>query len=161
MTVHDMHLEETVDIAAAPTAVYALVSDLPRMGEWSPENRGGRWNDGCNGAVGDIFHGDNKIGDREWTVACNVTAAEPGSRFQFVTGADADDGPFVRWTYLLADNGNGGTTFTEVWDVEQLPPTLRALTEEQLAGRKAAVQAAVQATIAGIKATAESEEVSG
>ncbi|MDG2112177.1 MAG: SRPBCC family protein [Actinomycetota bacterium] len=154
MTVHDMHLEETTDIAAAPADVYALVSDLPRMGEWSPENRGGRWEDGCSGAVGDVFHGDNKIGDREWTVACNVTVADAGSQFEFITGAEADDGPFVRWTYRLADNG-GRTTVTEIWDVEQLPPTLRALSEKQLAGRKAAVQAAMQATLAGIKATAE------
>lgn len=151
-----MHLEETADIAAAPADVYALVSDLPRMGEWSPENRGGRWEADCSGAVGDIFHGDNKIGDREWTVACSVTVAEPGSRFEFVTGAEAEDGPYVRWTYRFADNGSGGTTFTEVWDVEQLPPTLRALSDKHLAGRKAAVHAAMQATVAGIKATAES-----
>jgi hypothetical protein len=155
MTVHDMHLEESIDIAASPAAVYALVSDLPRMGEWSPENRGGRWEDGCNGSVGDVFHGDNKIGDYEWTVPCEVTAAEPGVVFEWITGAAADDGPYVRWTYRFEDDGSGGTRLTEIWDVEALPPTLRTRTEEQLAGRTEQVRAAVQTTLAAIKATAE------
>ena len=33
----------TRDIAASPEKVWALVTDLPRMGEWSPENQGGTW----------------------------------------------------------------------------------------------------------------------
>jgi hypothetical protein len=37
MTVHGMHREASIEINASPDAVYALVSDLPRMGEWSPE----------------------------------------------------------------------------------------------------------------------------
>jgi len=43
MTVHGMHREASIEIHASPEAVYALVSDLPRMGEWSPENIGGEW----------------------------------------------------------------------------------------------------------------------
>ncbi|MBJ7509613.1 MAG: SRPBCC family protein, partial [Ilumatobacteraceae bacterium] len=31
------------EVNATPQAVWALVSDLPRMGEWSPENQGGEW----------------------------------------------------------------------------------------------------------------------
>ena len=155
MTVHDMHLEESVDIAASPQTVFALVSDLPRMGEWSPENQGGRWEDGSSGATGDIFHGTNKIGEREWTVACEITVADPGSTFEWITGASEDEGPYVRWRYDFVDNGTGGTTMTEIWDVELLPPTLRALSDEQLAGRKKQVHGAMQATVAGIKATAE------
>jgi polyketide cyclase/dehydrase/lipid transport protein len=43
MTVHGMHREASIEIHASPEAVYDLVSDLPRMGEWSPENIGGEW----------------------------------------------------------------------------------------------------------------------
>jgi len=40
-------------VAASPQRVYELVSDLPRMGEWSPENTGGEWVKGSAGpAVG-------------------------------------------------------------------------------------------------------------
>src|SRR5688572_12451844 len=28
---------ESIEVAAAPATVYALITDLPRMGEWSPE----------------------------------------------------------------------------------------------------------------------------
>ncbi len=154
MTVHDMYHEESIEIAAAPTAIYALITDLPRMGEWSPENRGGTWADGAIGAVGDVFHGVNRIGDREWQTSATVTVADDGETFQFVTGADADDGPFVRWTYRFAGAGDT-TTVTEVWDVEMLPPTLRQLTPEQLAGRKTQVQGAMAATLSALKATAE------
>ena len=143
-------------MAASPDTVYGLVSDMPRMGEWSPENVGGRWADGSTGRVGDKFLGDNKIGDREWTVECDVTVADSASAFEWVTGAAADDGPFVRWRYDMVDNGSGGTTVTETWDVETLPPTLRQLNEDQLAGRKAQVQAAMAATLAAMKAAAES-----
>ena len=47
MTVHGMHREASIDIQASPEAVYDLISDLPRMGEWSPENIGGEWQDGA------------------------------------------------------------------------------------------------------------------
>ena len=36
MAVHGMHREASIEINASPETVYALVSDLPRMGEWSP-----------------------------------------------------------------------------------------------------------------------------
>ena len=53
MTVHGMHREASIEINASPEAVYDLVSDLPRMGEWSPENIGGEWQDGGSGKVAD------------------------------------------------------------------------------------------------------------
>ena len=58
MTVHDMRHQESIDVAAPPAAVYALVSDMPRMGEFSPETVGGRWADGATGSVGDSYFGE-------------------------------------------------------------------------------------------------------
>ncbi len=152
MTVEGMYHEESIEIGAAAESVYDLVSDLSRMGEWSPENRGGEWLEGGDGAVGDRFEGHNKIGEREWSVVAQVTSAERGREFQFVTGDP--ESPYVRWSYRMA--GSGPVTLTEVWDVEQLPPTLVSMTPEQLAGRAAAVRKAMEQTLAGIKATAES-----
>ena len=60
MTVHGMHREASIEIHASPEAVYDLVSDLPRMGEWSPENIGGEWQDGGSGQVGDRYIGHNR-----------------------------------------------------------------------------------------------------
>ena len=47
-------------IAASAAEWYDMVSDLRRMGEWSPENRGGAWIKGARGpAVGARFKGSN------------------------------------------------------------------------------------------------------
>lgn len=152
MTVHDMYLEISTDVEADAGVIYNLISDLSRMGEWSTENIGGEWTEGTPGAVGSRFLGKNRINTFEWEVSVGITIAEPGACFEFVT--DPDGGPYVRWTYRL-ETQDSGTRVTEVWDVIELPPTLRKMSEEQLAGRKADVQGAMEATLAGIKASAE------
>ncbi len=43
------HDSVSIDIAAPPEKVYALVSDITRMGEWSPECRSCRWADEATG----------------------------------------------------------------------------------------------------------------
>ena len=103
MTVHGMHREASIEINASPEAVYDLVSDLPRMGEWSPENIGGEWQGGGRGQVGDHFLGHNRAGERTWSAPVMVTQAERGRCFAFAVGPD--DGPYVRWTYRLFAGG--------------------------------------------------------
>lgn len=152
MTVHDMHLEITTSINASPQDVYALVSDLARMGEWSTENIGGEWISGAPGELGSRFLGTNRIKNFEWSVPVEVTVADPGECFEFV--AAPDDGPFVRWTFRLSE-GPSGTDLTEIWDVMELPPSLAKLDGDGLAARKAAVQGTIEATLEGIKASAE------
>lgn len=152
MTVEGMYHEESIEIAATAEQVYDTVSELTRMGEWSPENRGGNWLDGGSGAVGDRFEGHNQIGERQWSVVAEVTRAERGSEFQFVTGDPA--APYVRWSYRLA--GSNPTILTEVWDVEQLPPTLVDADADRLTARAAAVRHGMAVTLDGIRATLES-----
>jgi hypothetical protein len=95
MTVHGLHCEASIEINASPEAVYDLVSDLPHMGEWSPENIGGELQDGGNGKVGDRYIGHNRTAERSWSVPVMVTVAERGRCFEFVTRPD--EGPYVRW----------------------------------------------------------------
>ena len=78
--------------------------------------------------------------------------ADPGECFEFV--AAPDDGPFVRWTFRLAPT-SVGTELTEIWDVMALPPSLAKFDADGLAARKAAVQGTIEATLEGIKASAE------
>ena len=44
-------LEVSRDIAAAPSEVYAAISDVTRMGEWSEECYACNWHEGSDGAV--------------------------------------------------------------------------------------------------------------
>ncbi|MEP6624365.1 MAG: SRPBCC family protein, partial [Acidimicrobiia bacterium] len=76
------------EIAAPPEKVWSLVSDITRMGEWSPEARGGEWVKGASGpAVGARFKGRNARGKRSWSTDCHVVECEPGSRFAFAVSS--------------------------------------------------------------------------
>lgn len=93
-------------IAAAPLAVWSLVSDVARMGEWSPETTGCEWTHGATGpAVGARFTGRNRKGSRTWATTCTVGECEPGGVFAF----DVTAGPFAvaTWRYELEAAGEG------------------------------------------------------
>ena len=70
-------------VSAPPEKLYDLVSDVTRMGEWSPETAKCESIGGATGpAVGARFKGTNK---RRvwWSTDATVVAAERGRRFAF------------------------------------------------------------------------------
>src|SRR5580704_5987166 len=77
-------LEVSREIAASPEAVYAAISDVTRMGEWSEECHSCEWHEGCDGpVVGATFDGHNHNGEHRWTTQGKVIEAEPGRAFAF------------------------------------------------------------------------------
>jgi uncharacterized protein YndB with AHSA1/START domain len=76
-------VEVTRVIAAEPSDVYALIADVTRMDQWSPEAAGARWTRGQPGTPGARFRGHNRNGLFRWSTTCTVTAVEPGRRFAF------------------------------------------------------------------------------
>lgn len=100
-------------IAAAPEAVWALVSDPTRMGEWSPENVGAKWlGDATGPAVGVKFRGANKNGWMRWKTVCTITECVENEAFAF----DVKSGPIAiaSWAYRLSPDGSG-TSVVEEW----------------------------------------------
>jgi hypothetical protein len=100
--------EVTVEelVGASSEAAYELVSDVTRMGQWSPETTACRWLDcGTTPAVGARFRGTNRNGWRRWTTTCTVVAADPGRLFT----SDVKYGPLPisRWTYEFISEGSG------------------------------------------------------
>lgn len=76
--------EARVEIDAAPLTVYELLSDITRMGDWSPECYRCEWLDGATtAAVGVKFRGHNRLGKARWTTDAIVTTADPGREFSF------------------------------------------------------------------------------
>lgn len=71
------------DVASTPEAMWRLVTDLPRMGEWSPENRGGEWINAKGPAVGVRFKGRNKNGKRSWSTTVEVIRCDEPRVFAF------------------------------------------------------------------------------
>ena len=101
-------------IAASPQRLYELVSDLPQMARWSPENTGGAWVKGATGpAVGARFKGTNRKGSMKWSTVATVITAEPGVEFAFDVAASGMK--VARWGYRF-EAVDGGTKVTEYWD---------------------------------------------
>lgn len=96
----------TRDIAASPEKVWALVTDLPRMGEWSPENQGGSWSKGATGpAVGASFKGRNKNGKKSWGTTVIVNVCDEPSKFSFALMALGKN--WCDWVYEIETTPTG------------------------------------------------------
>jgi hypothetical protein len=99
-----------------PDDVYALVADVTRTPEFSPEILECTWLDGATApAVGARFKARNKVPNRPaWSNKPVVTVVEPGRKFAF-----ARTEPFggtVEWTYELEPDADG-TRVTESYTV--------------------------------------------
>ena len=118
-----MHDSVTVHIDAPPERVWELVSDVTRIGRYSPETFEAEWLEGADGpAVGARFRGHvkrNGKGPTYWTT-CTVTASEPGREFAFGVG-QKDKPPLNVWRYQLEPAG-GGTDITESFQLADTAP---------------------------------------
>ncbi|HZR12334.1 MAG TPA: SRPBCC family protein [Acidimicrobiia bacterium] len=108
---------DSITIDRAPEEVYAIVSDVTRMGELSPVCTSGTWNDPAQaGKQGAWFTGHNAIGEYTWDTHCRVVVAEPGREFTFVNHGPDGEVELVRWGYTF-EPVSGGTRVTESWQV--------------------------------------------
>lgn len=147
--------QDSIDVEAPPEAVYDLVSDITRTGEWSPVCTTCWWDDEAQaGQAGAWFTGRNELPHRTWETRSQVVAAEHGREFAWVVG----DG-FVRWGFRM-EPSDQGTRLTESW--EFLPGGIAMF--EQKFGDDAAAQIddrtqqaldGIPRTLAAIKQIAE------
>lgn len=148
-------VSSSTTIEARPEVVYALVTDLTRMGEWSPENTGGSWLGGVTRAAeGARFKGTNQYGDKKWTTTVQVTEATEPSHFAFRNKV----GPKTvsEWSYRITPT-DGGCEVTETW-VEGAGPILSILGKAitGVEDRGPYTQMMIETTLAKLKRTAES-----
>jgi hypothetical protein len=102
-------------IVGAPVdAVYDLVSDVTKTGEFAVECITCEWIDADGPAVGVRFRGSNRRGGRRWSTISKVTDAEPGSRFAFETTSLG--APVARWQYDLVATDDGCRVTESTWD---------------------------------------------
>ena len=143
--------EASVHIDAAPGRVYDVVSDVTRMGEWSPETVRCEWIDGATGpAVGARFKGANKRGMARWSTRPNVVAADPGREFAFVV----ED--LTRWCYRMDADGDGTRLVESFEMLEDLPMKFRIA--DRLMGikdRPADLERGMQETLERIRQAVE------
>lgn len=141
----------SIHIEASPEAVYDVVSDVRRMGEWSPECRECTWVDGASGpAVGARFKGTNRKGFARWSTTPTVVAADRGREFSFATD-------ITRWSYRFAAEGDG-TEVTESFEMTADEPRLLDLGQRYLLrikDRRADLEEGMRSTLTRIKDAVE------
>jgi hypothetical protein len=152
----------SVSVAREPAAVYAIVSDVTRIGELSPICKSGTWDDAAQaGKEGAWFTGHNVIGSHSWDTHCQVVAAVPGREFTFVNHGPAGDAELVRWGYTFEPDG-AGTKVTETWQVLPAYPGFvtsgdpNADVKKRIDGMAQMARDGIRDTLASLKAVAES-----
>jgi len=164
-----VHAEASLHVDAPPERVWRLITDVTRMGEWSPVTYKCEWLDGVTEAkVGARFKGYNKMAPVHWWTICEVTRLEPGKLFAFRT----IDGTFnvgsrgremTRWRYSFEPE-DIGTRITETYDVSFIPALLRIpeLIARKIPGggrvvdnRRAKTDRGMEETLRRLKAAAE------
>jgi uncharacterized protein YndB with AHSA1/START domain len=147
-------IEASIHIDAPPAAVWRLVTDLERMGRWSPQNRGGRWLRGGGPVLGARFLGYNRIGWRWWATTCKVVEVEQDRRFVF-----RNEQNWARWVYQLEPDDTGGTTVVERRELPDGRPGAARLVARVLFGGAtrfdSTVHSGMVATLDRLKAEAE------
>jgi len=157
MQARKAHDSVFIDIAAPPERVYHLVSDITRMGEWSPECIRCAWTKGADGpVVGARFKAVNKGGrGPSWFNSPVVTVAQPGREFAFNRS-----GPGIgsyTWRYVF-DPTETGTRVTESFDAERpLGAVMTWVTMKWTgsADRDADLRRGMTTTLARVKVAAE------
>lgn len=149
--------EVSTVVTAPPLDVYALVADVTRTPEFSPEIRSCRWLDGATGAaVGARFEAVNTTAaGRTWKNRPVVRVADPGREFAFAR-TEPMAGTVV-WRYRLEPVG-AGTRVVESYEVERPVTRVGWFVIERIfrAGdRRKELRAGMETTLARLKATAE------
>ena len=152
-------------VARSPEDLYAMVSDITRMGDWSPICKACWWDEGDGPRVGAWFTGRNELPERTWETRSEVVAADPGREFAWVVNVQPTEtsaGASVsRWGYTF-EAVDGGTEVTESW--EFLPSGRELFAQRfgdgapaQIADRYEKAKRGIPETLAAIKRAAEAE----
>jgi uncharacterized protein YndB with AHSA1/START domain len=145
----------SIEVAAPPEVVYLLVSDVTRMGEWSPECYRCTWLGDAHTAVpGARFRGYNKLGNLRWQTMAVITGAEDGRLFAFTTVHDKTGREETAWRYDL-QQAPGGTLLTESFQFLWCPVASRLAELPVPRGRQ--VSRGIRQTLVNIKAAAEAQ----
>jgi hypothetical protein len=151
-------LTESITVHSSADALYRLVSDLPRMSEWSPECTRVTWSSSrpaagpADGPVpGARFVGHNRVGVVRWFTFGKVVTAEPGRRFTF----DITFGPIPisRWDYEFAPTATG-CEVTESW-TDHRPTVLKLLFRPVFGNRAPRNVHGIHTTLTRLKSAAE------
>jgi uncharacterized protein YndB with AHSA1/START domain len=143
-------------VDAPADRVWALLANLERMGEWSPECYRVEWEGGARSPAtpGARFRGWNRYDRMKWSVACQVKTAVPEKELSFSTLVRGKE--MVTWSYRM-EPADGGVDLTESFDVQWLPLSARIAEDFLMRDRDRRREEAMRTTLERIKDIVESE----
>jgi len=127
-----------------PGAVWVVVADVTRTGEWSHECRRVRWLGAAAGPTpGARFRGSNRSGWLRWRRVCEILTADPPRELAWRTLSTPMYPDSTEWRITLRPAG-AGTRITESYQVVKLPSAwldrLMALVNPSHTDRAAALE---------------------
>jgi hypothetical protein len=150
-TTTDTQLEQSIDIAAPPAQVWALVTDLPRMASWSPQ------------VVKTFVKGPVQLGTRTlnvnrrgllvWPTRAKVVRFEPHREFAFRVKDN-----FTIWSFTLEPTATGTRLTQRRETPDGISDISVRLTKVALGGQeqfRSELLDGMRQTLAAIKADAE------
>jgi hypothetical protein len=145
--------------AAPPGAVWQVVADVTRTGEWSHECRRVRWLGGAAAPTpGARFRGSSRSGWLRWRRVCEVLTADPPRELAWRTVSTPLYPDSTQWRIALRPAGTG-TRITQTFQVVRLPPPwldrLMALANPSHIDRAAALDGDLRRLAALAAASAE------
>jgi len=147
-------LEDSIEIAASPAAVWDLVGDPLRMPDWSPQVQSTRLRKGYDRVeVGTQFTNLNALDELSWSTHGEVVRLAPQRELAFRIAEN-----WVIWSFTLEPTATG-TRLTERRDAPEGISDLAAQwTDEYVGGQEnftKIMRAGVRQTLEAIKAAAE------
>ncbi|MGX5655417.1 SRPBCC family protein [Geodermatophilus nigrescens] len=116
-----------VEVAAAPEAVWSVLADPTRIGEWSGECVRAAWLPGSTHvAPGARFRGENRVGRSRWARVCEVTEVDPGRVLAWRT---LPGGPYrdrTHWRVVLEPTATG-TRIAQRYELTGMPVAMELL----------------------------------
>lgn len=113
--------EAMVTVDASADSVWAVISDVTRVGEWSGECQGCAWENGTQAMTpGARFRGRNRRGGIRWTRVNEVTLVQRPRTLVWRTVARPPYPDSVEWRLILDDDGEK-TRVSESFEVLDMP----------------------------------------
>ncbi|WP_395657462.1 SRPBCC family protein [Nocardioides sp.] len=140
-------LVDSVHVAATPDRVWALVSDVRRMPDWSPQVDSTRLRSGFDAvALGTQFTNRNSDGDLVWTTHAEVVRFEPEREIAFRIEEN-----WVTWSFAITPEEGG----VELVQRREAPDGISDLSLELTDGFMGGVEAFTASMRAGMRLTLE------
>jgi uncharacterized protein YndB with AHSA1/START domain len=111
-----------VQASAPPAAVWAVLADVTRIGEWSGECRRARWTGPAQAAVpGARFRGYNRSGWIRWSRSNQIVTVDEPHELVWRTLRSLRYPDSTEWRIRLEPDGGTGTRIVQDYRVLRIP----------------------------------------